>query len=383
MHKPRILFLCGGTVLYGAERMALTMMECALQNGWDVECVSSAWTDGRFAREVKAIGVRCTLIYLGWLYASRLDWSLASLFHWPGAAFRFWSAVRRFRPDLIVAFGYRPIFQLWPFLRVPVVVSIHETADSTALRLGLLPLAAKKAARFWACSGFICENLVSAGVPPAKIVAMTNAVPVFPPDSPPRNRPSPRVRFGIVGRISSQKGQGLLLRAAALLASEQRSQCEFVLVGDGPGEEVSRLRSDARSLGVADLFTFAGYIDDRNAVFDQLDVLVLPVTAPEAFGLVAVEAGLHSIPVIASRLGGLPEIVRDGVGGLLIPPDDPFALCGAIREMLNNPERRAEMGRAHSQFCRQGFSSRRLASDLAAEVQSLLASNQAGNRPTQ
>jgi len=117
----------------------------------------------------------------------------------------------------------------------------------------------------------------------------------------------------------------------------------LVLVGDGPEREgVEKL---AGALGLGPYVTFLGEQLHLGGLFAQADLFVLP-SEQESFGLAALEALASGVPVVASDVGGLPEVVRDGETGLLVPPHDPRALAVAVLELLRDEPRRAAMGRA-------------------------------------
>jgi N-acetyl-alpha-D-glucosaminyl L-malate synthase BshA len=117
----------------------------------------------------------------------------------------------------------------------------------------------------------------------------------------------------------------------------------LVLVGDGPEREgVEKL---AGALGLGPYVTFLGEQLHLGGLFAQADVFVLP-SEQESFGLAALEALASGVPVVASNVGGLPEVVRDGETGRLVPPHDPRALAEAVLDLLRDEPRRAEMGRA-------------------------------------
>jgi glycosyltransferase involved in cell wall biosynthesis len=159
---------------------------------------------------------------------------------------------------------------------------------------------------------------------------------------PERFRPAaPHGRAGLaavwLGVMNPVKRLDVLLRALA-----ETPDVSLRLVGAGPTRgPVSRT---VRELGLSARVTMCGFVDDPAPVFAGADVFVLP-SAAEAFPLALLQAMASGLPVIASRVGGIPELVRDGVDGLLVPADDPAALAGALRTMAGDRQARAEMGR--------------------------------------
>jgi glycogen synthase len=138
----------------------------------------------------------------------------------------------------------------------------------------------------------------------------------------------PRVLF--VGRLAAQKGVRTLVAAAGLL---EDPSARVLLVGDGP--ERKALECEAKRLGVADRLHFVGFVahDRVPAVLAHADLLVLP-SLYEELGTVLLEAMQAALPIIASRTGGILDVIEDGVNGLLVPPGEPEALARAINRLL-------------------------------------------------
>lgn len=160
----------------------------------------------------------------------------------------------------------------------------------------------------------------------------------FPPDSP---------LLLTVGRLVPHKGIDTVLRSLPALA-EQCPDVAYAVVGTGPDRD--RLEALANDLGVRDRVQFAGAVNhDRLPLYYSAATLfAMPArTAPpdvEGFGLVFLEANACGTPVIGARAGGVPDAVRDGETGLLVPPDAPDALAEAALGLLTSPERVAALG---------------------------------------
>lgn len=161
---------------------------------------------------------------------------------------------------------------------------------------------------------------------------------------------------GVVARLEPEKGHPTLLEAwPAVLAAVPNAQ--LLVVGEGSQREL--LEAQASSLGLLDGRTssiaFTGRRDDVPAVTAALDIAVLP-SYREAQGLSILEAMALSRPVVASAVGGIPEMIDDGRTGLLVAPRDPGALAAAIVRLLRDPGFAARIGRAghdlvHERFC--------------------------------
>lgn len=156
----------------------------------------------------------------------------------------------------------------------------------------------------------------------------------------------------IVARLHPEKGHSYLFRALPQIARQVHKPVRLLVAGRGPSD--AAYRAEVRTLGIEHLVTFTGFRKDGPDLIAAADLLVLPSVA-EAFGLVLTEALYLGTPVVATRVGGIPEIVDDGVDGVLVPPADSEALAAAIIDLLNHPERRAQMAGAGSAKVSQRF----------------------------
>jgi glycosyltransferase involved in cell wall biosynthesis len=159
---------------------------------------------------------------------------------------------------------------------------------------------------------------------------------------------------GTAGRLETVKGLEDFLRAAARL---DRDDIRFMIVGDGPDR--GRLERIARESGVEDRIEFCGYSPNLAGELATMDVFVMP-SLTEGFGLVAAEAMALEKPVVASDVGGLAEVVEDGLTGILVPPGDPKALASAIGRLLDDSAARRSMGEAGRRRVLEHFAAKRM-----------------------
>jgi len=128
-----------------------------------------------------------------------------------------------------------------------------------------------------------------------------------------------------------------------------------VLVALGHGPLLSRLRHQARSLGIERNAMFVGFRNDMPHILRELDVLVHPAIM-EGLGVAILQAMAAEVPVVATAAGGMPEAVQDGVNGILVPPRDVEALGDAVIRLLAAPELRRAMGAAGRRIVEERFS---------------------------
>ncbi len=196
----------------------------------------------------------------------------------------------------------------------------------------------------WACEGVIAvsdavrRGLIETGIPSDKIEVIHTGIEM--PEPPPRDRltfglhPTDFV-IGHMGAFTKEKGQDVAVAAANLLR-ESMPYARFLMAGDGILLNEMRRRAP-------DTVTFPGFVANHTAFFGALNVFIMP-SRSEAWGMAALEAMAHGVPVIASNVGGLPEIVEPDNGGWLVPAGDPAALARAIMESAASPYRLYEQG---------------------------------------
>ena len=149
---------------------------------------------------------------------------------------------------------------------------------------------------------------------------------------------------GMISVLRSWKGHSTFLNAATTVLQSSQRQVHFIIAGDGPGrEELEQKLSRAPWRGNV---TLLGHRTDVPQVLASLDVLVLPSYAHEGIPQIILQAQAMGRAVVGTTIGGIPEVVEDGVTGLLVPPRDPTALANKILLLLNDSTLRRRLGRA-------------------------------------
>ncbi len=162
------------------------------------------------------------------------------------------------------------------------------------------------------------------------------------------------IRIGFVKTLKRKYGPEVLVRAFALIASSIRN-VRLIIAGAGPLEK--ELRQLARDLDIAGRIEFTGRVPhaDIAKLMRGLDILVNCTVVPESFGVVILEASACGIPVVATRVGGVPEVCRDGETGLLVEPNDSNALAEAVVRLAKNSELRRSMGQSGRRFVIENY----------------------------
>jgi glycosyltransferase involved in cell wall biosynthesis len=181
----------------------------------------------------------------------------------------------------------------------------------------------------------------------------------------------PTLTIGTTARLSYEKGLPDLLRAFALLRARFGERLRLRIAGEGPERE--RLESLARDLGIGTAVEMRGWLEhaDIPAFLHGLDIFVLASTY-EGFGVSAVEASATGLPVVATDVYGIPDVVADGRTGLLVPPGDPAALAEAMGHLVEDAHRRRSLGRAGREYVAARYDWRTNAAQMDAIYARLL-----------
>ena len=223
--------------------------------------------------------------------------------------------------------------------RVPMVVTSHgsDARMATGVTASLASFALGRAAAVTTVSQWLASRLRPLTAAPVTVAPMPADTSAFCAQAAIRATPA---RLLFVGRLNAQKNPSVLLRALAALPDD----VHLDIVGDGP--DAGPLRALGAQLGIAHRIAWHGQQprEMMPSLYAQASCTLVP-SREEGFGMVAAESLLCETPVIATRSGGLPDIVRDGeTGTLLTAFDDPAPWTSAIRTIIDTPARREAMG---------------------------------------
>lgn len=200
----------------------------------------------------------------------------------------------------------------------------------------------------------IRRTLIEGGVRPDLIQVIYEGVDLEWVDSqrvPPSEEINGGLMVGTVAHLSPEKGHRTLLEAAARVLA-RIPDAHFVFVGQG--ELMSSLKARVEKLGIEKKVTFAGFRSDSEALMKQFDVFCLP-SISEGLSSAILVAMASRLPVVATRVGGIPELVVDGETGILVPPEDAEQLADGLLRVLESPRLRKEMGCAGRQRIEEKF----------------------------
>lgn len=240
--------------------------------------------------------------------------------------------------------------------RIPIVIGSHRqlgdllTHSQFNVQTILLQLCDRVVCNSKAASG----RLIARGLSPSKVVVIPNAVsPEIFAVAKRGKQPSltGTVKIGMIARMSAGKGHRLLLRAVAQLPNKSRS-IHLLLAGDGP--ERFQLEAMTEQMGLTGQVTFLGQCPDIAGFLAELDISVL-VSSSESSPNAITESMAAGLPIVATRVGGIPELISHGETGLLVPMDDDVELAHAIEYLADNPDVRARLGQNALEFALRHF----------------------------
>lgn len=174
--------------------------------------------------------------------------------------------------------------------------------------------------------------------------------------------------IGSAGRLDKQKGFHILVEAAHRVLQDGLDM-EFVLAGAGPKRNF--LEAKISEFGIRDRFRLIGFIEDMPTFFAEIDVFVLP-SLTEGLPVVLLEAMASSLPVVASKVGGIPDILEDGKNGIFVPPGNSSELASAIKRLAEDARLRDELGRNAFSTLQGRFSVGKMAGDTIAVYEKVL-----------
>jgi glycosyltransferase involved in cell wall biosynthesis len=356
----RILSICSSYRVFGTETVTLRLLEGLAKRGHDQLAVTSTWTDGEFRRRLRTLKIEDVTLPLGAFGKPTsfraVIWTANGLIRVPYLWWKWSQTLRRFQPDVILFTSFKQAVWLYPWLKAyPSFLVEHAKLQTSFSILKMYGVLGRRLASFVAVSEFIDRHLRGIGIPEKQVYVIRNGI--FSADE--RQRilweVGTRVRLsghspslGIIGRVALDKGHRILFDAVRIL-KQSGTNVTINIFGDGDPEVIAALKRYAFKLSIEDRCHWRGYRSNLSEIYLNFDVCVLPSLCDEAFGMVAAEAAAYGLPVIASKRGGLPEIVIDGETGLLINPEDPHDLAQKIKYLVTTPERASSMGQKGQQ----------------------------------
>lgn len=369
----RVVQIIGNSVVGGAESHVLDLVEGLAPLGG--ECVVVCPRPGPLTEALASRGVAVTCLEMVFPRAGdeyAVDWSVVE---------RLAAVLHEHQPAVVHSHLYPAHLHGTLAAHTLGIPAIVHSAHTLVVRPGEVLLGRLTSARTIATSRAAADLLVRAGVPPGRIELIYNGVGHrhFAVDAPAIQRVRRALGLGAgpvigtVARLSPEKGVDVLLRALPEVV--QRYPSLAVLVA-GAGPAAAELQGLVQQLGLSNMVHFLGARRDVRVLNCLLDVFVLS-SRQEACPMALLEAMAAARAVVATAIGGTPELVTHGVNGWLVPPDTPPAIAKAVIALLENPPQRAALGRAARQTVAAQFTHARMVHQTWSFYQTILATRDA------
>ena len=276
----------------------------------------------------------------------------------------------RTNAEIVHAHGYKADIYSYFALRgsrIPLVSTCHTWYDNNRL-VTLYGKADRLVLRNFsaviAVSDEVKQRLLKAGVREDKIHLIRNGIDLRPFDNASPSLPDAVVKdhppiVGLIGRLSVEKGVDIFLHAAAHVVAELPST-KFVVVGEGPDRD--KLESLIDDLKLRQSVSMLGRRDDMPSIYASLDIMV-SASRQEGLPMAILEGMASRLSIIATPVGDVPAMVRDGQTGIIVPPENAALLSSAIVALLRSPAQRERLGTAARKLIEDEFSADRMTAD--------------------
>lgn len=233
--------------------------------------------------------------------------------------------MKEWHPDAVIAHGKRAVLLLKDPVKQAGAKLVGVTHNyELDYQLGLDGV--------FATTQDLYNKLVALGQPEHTVHRLPNMVRLC--DRLASNPKNPVPIIGAMGRFVAKKGFNVFLQS---LAELKQQGIAFKAVIGGHGEDDAQLKSLVKVLNISDVVTFQGWIEDKQAFIQGLDIFCFP-SLHEPFGIVLLEAFMFGVPVVTTDSEGPSEIAVDGQDALVVPKGDPIAMAAALRQLIENPE---------------------------------------------
>ena len=293
--------------------------------------------------------------------------------------------VKKYQISIIHANGIIPLlYSIIPafITRVPLIWHMHDILDIGLVNRIFVRLGGRSADKIICVSKVVQKRLIEFGVKEEKCQVIYNFISTKKSDGEARSSFRKEIRIpesswlvGMIGNITFMKGQKVFIEAAkGILARFPHTV--FVIIGDTQVEEdkayKEALLDMIREKGIVQNVILTGFRKDVLSIISEMDIVIHPPVLPEAFGYVLLEAMHEEKPVIASDIGGIPEIVIDGVNGFLFEPKDAMFLAERVCRLLAEPDLMTRMGKNGKSILFDTFSPEQSIAKIKAIYQELI-----------
>lgn len=367
MRAYKVLHLIDSAGMYGAERVLLTLLDELKESPFPgiAGCIKETVSEmPRIAQETRKRGISTEVF------------SMNRGFN-PKGILQIANYLKHNDIRIVHSHGYKPniFLAVAPRNRIRALSTVHGWSKQSATIRGKIyefidGISLRRMDRIIAVSKAVSKDLTDRGVKREKIEVIYNGIAIkethvdhlIKAGSSESYGQQATVTLGAIGRITAVKGYQYLIEAMPFVLSAI-PDCRLLIAGDGPmRDELSRKIS---LLGLDSHITFVGYQDSTDRFLSTIDVFVMP-SLSEGLPMALLEAMACKKPIVASSVGGIPEVINDGENGILVPPANPEALSLGILKLCTDRYHWARMSQKAKELVEKSFSSRNMAEQYVA-----------------
>lgn len=363
-----ILYIHDAQFIGGVERVLLGIFKAIDRTKFTPYFIGSKWNDGHFIKLVRKLSVECKTTNIKPFSRTYNPFILIMyFFNLLISSLAICNFIHKNNIDIISTNSLHDTFYVFiPALvmRKPIIWHGHAIRPIDAFRRFIISILDIKTKKYIAVSKAVKENLCLLGVNNRKIDVLYNAIDLGKFSSDKRNlyyfhkiyNLEEGVKLiGLVSQFQPGKGHEDFLEAAKIVSNKHKN-VKFLIVGKKlPSEYFIKIESLVETLKLTEKVIFTDWIEDVEKLFFSLYVLVQPTYIEEACGVVLLEAMASEVPVIATKSGGMQEIVNDGIYGFLVNKNDPKSIAEKLLFLLDNPAVAKDMGQRGREIIKENF----------------------------
>jgi len=376
----KIIVICGAGYVSGKEKIMFSLLKGFKDKGHEVFCITSSWGNGQFEELMISENIRYSKIRLGFI-SKTFNWkaivmTLDQLRYLPKMFYDYSRIVSRFKPDIIIHTNFHHLFLLYPVVKKSIanIYHSHESMPASNFYKKLFRLFDKKVKLFVGVSDYVTNKIADLGINRSKTKTIHNGLEIIKWAPQPAD-PHKAFMIGIAGQVGRWKGHEDLVLALDILKKNSPSLAfRLTISGNGDPVFIQELKELINARHLNEFVEWKGFVKDITEIYNGLQVVCIPSRSEEPFATSALEAGLFGIPVIVTKRGGFPEIVKDGQNGFTVPANNPEELAACLKILIMEPAKALQMGLKHQEVVSHDFSYQRFISNWENTLTSLVRS---------
>ena len=349
MENKSVLFFCGASEVFGKEKSMLGIMLGLKKRGFDVKNISNSWNNGQFISMLKDAKIPFDQVRIGkiskslkWPY---IWWTFEALINLPFGLYKIMAIINKNNPSILFFDTPYTLFFL-SFFRLNHFKLVIRHAEDPEKNFFLRQVNKGRYGHrivHLAVSKYIFKKLVESGIPQDQITLVyTGVTPLG--QAKIQYFTNRTITIGCIGQLGPWKGQEILIDALNLIVNTEKHNVICKIIGSGELLYKEAIARKIKKMVLENNVILEGYSNTIGETYKEIDLVVVPTVSEEPLARVPIEAGLQGVPSIVSNMGGLTEIVEDGITGFILPSITPQAIAKKIVFFIQNPEWLKTMG---------------------------------------